>query len=434
MESDIALEVDVEELLRREPVTTADYAEMRREVYRSDASVRSFLRLLEQKFPAGATDPDARWRRGLGLMAAGKADLARELLEGSGKPLARYLLGRAALDRDEPLQARTLLAEIAGPDQPAEYTVAYAETLARLGEIDELTRIVEGFRTRDPRGADSAFLEGRLQEATGEYEAAVASYERAVGIQPDHQGARFRLAFRLDLMGRDQEAIAHYERLKQVFPVPVGVLMNLGVLYEDHARYEKAASYYTLARDAGAVNADLYAGDALASIDMFYDEEKERKDDKRALILKIPVTDFELSVRSRNCLARMNIRLLGDLIRKTEAELLSFKNFGETSLNEIKEILRSKGLRLGMQDEDDDRRGSGRRYRELDRDSVRSRSVAELDLSVRSRKALDTLNISTVGQLVEVTEEQLLECKNFGQTSLNEIKKKLADFDLTLRG
>jgi DNA-directed RNA polymerase subunit alpha len=130
----------------------------------------------------------------------------------------------------------------------------------------------------------------------------------------------------------------------------------------------------------------------------------------------------------------MNIRSLGDLIRKTEAELLSFKNFGETSLNEIKEILRSKGLRLGMQTDDDDRRPTGRRHRELDRDSVRARSVAELDLSVRSRKALDTLNIGTVGQLTEVSEEQLLSCKNFGQTSLAEIKKKLADLDLTLRG
>ncbi|MBI4878588.1 MAG: tetratricopeptide repeat protein [Planctomycetes bacterium] len=434
MESDIALEVDVEELLRRETVTAADFAEMRRELYRSEPAQRAFLRMLDQKFPASSTDAAARWRRGLGLMAAGKVDLARDLLEEARNPLARYLLGRDTLDRDEPLRAKEILAEVCGPDQPAEHVVAYAEALARLDEVDELARVVESFRARDPRGADCAFLEGRLQEVMGDYAAAVASYERAVSIQPDHQGARFRLAFRLDLMGRDQEAIAHYERLKQVFPVPVGVLMNLGLLYEDHARYEKAASYYALARDGGAANAELYAGDAVASLDMFYDEEKERKDDKRALILKIPVSDFELSVRSRNCLARMNIRLLGDLIRKTEAELLSFKNFGETSLNEIKEILRSKGLRLGMQDEDDDRRGPGRRYRELDRDSVRSRGVAELDLSVRSRKALDTLNISTVGQLVEVTEEQLLECKNFGQTSLNEIKKKLADLDLSLRG
>src|SRR5438034_8316315 len=61
--------------------------------------------------------------------------------------------------------------------------------------------------------------------------------------------------------------------------------------------------------------------------------------------LEIPVTDFELSVRSRNCLRKMNIRTLGDLTRTTEAALLASKNFGETSLSEIKEIDR-KSTRL----------------------------------------------------------------------------------------
>ena len=88
-------------------------------------------------------------------------------------------------------------------------------------------------------------------------------------------------------------------------------------------------------------------------MNMFYDEEQEVRNDKKAQIFKIPVSDFELSVRSRNCLAKMNIVTLGDLVMKTEAELLSYKNFGETSLNEIKQILESKGLRLGMRPEDD---------------------------------------------------------------------------------
>ena len=56
-------------------------------------------------------------------------------------------------------------------------------------------------------------------------------------------------------------------------------------------------------------------------------------------VLEIPVTDFELSVRSRNCLKKMNIRTLGDLTRVSEQQLLSSKNFGETSLDEIKEMM-----------------------------------------------------------------------------------------------
>src|SRR5256714_13193773 len=65
-------------------------------------------------------------------------------------------------------------------------------------------------------------------------------------------------------------------------------------------------------------------------------------------VLEIPVTDFELSVRSRNCLKKMNIKTLGDLTRVSEQQLLSSKNFGETSLTEIKEMLATKGLRLGQ--------------------------------------------------------------------------------------
>ena len=61
---------------------------------------------------------------------------------------------------------------------------------------------------------------------------------------------------------------------------------------------------------------------------MFYDEEKERKEDKHAQVLRIPVTDFELSVRSRNCLANMNVRTLGDLIGLSENELASLKSAG----------------------------------------------------------------------------------------------------------
>src|SRR5205823_7914734 len=82
-------------------------------------------------------------------------------------------------------------------------------------------------------------------------------------------------------------------------------------------------------------------------------------------VLEIPVTDFELSVRSRNCLKKMNIRTLGDLTRVTEQQLLSSKNFGETSLLEIKEMMTTKGLRLGQSLEEGAMVGGGHdmRYR-----------------------------------------------------------------------
>lgn len=60
------------------------------------------------------------------------------------------------------------------------------------------------------------------------------------------------------------------------------------------------------------------------------------------------VDELELSVRSANCLANANIRYIGELVQKTEAEILRTKNFGRKSLNEIKEILAEMGLSLGM--------------------------------------------------------------------------------------
>jgi DNA-directed RNA polymerase subunit alpha len=60
------------------------------------------------------------------------------------------------------------------------------------------------------------------------------------------------------------------------------------------------------------------------------------------------VDELELSVRSANCLQNANIRFIGELVQRSEAEMLKTKNFGRKSLNEIKEVLQSLGLSLGM--------------------------------------------------------------------------------------
>jgi len=60
------------------------------------------------------------------------------------------------------------------------------------------------------------------------------------------------------------------------------------------------------------------------------------------------VDDLELSVRSANCLKNAGINLIGELVQKTEAEMLKTKNFGRKSLNEIKDILQEMGLSFGM--------------------------------------------------------------------------------------
>src|ERR671936_1515172 len=75
---------------------------------------------------------------------------------------------------------------------------------------------------------------------------------------------------------------------------------------------------------------------------------EERRPEIRNENLNRSVEELELSVRSYNCLKNANIQTIGELVQKTEAEMLKTKNFGRKSLNEIKEILASMGLSLGM--------------------------------------------------------------------------------------
>ena len=75
---------------------------------------------------------------------------------------------------------------------------------------------------------------------------------------------------------------------------------------------------------------------------------EERRPEIKNENLNRSVEELELSVRSYNCLKNANIQTIGELVQKTEAEMLKTKNFGRKSLNEIKEILSSMGLSLGM--------------------------------------------------------------------------------------
>ncbi len=80
------------------------------------------------------------------------------------------------------------------------------------------------------------------------------------------------------------------------------------------------------------------------------EEEEEISAEEQALYekLRLPISELELSVRSANCLKEANIKTIADLVRKSESELLSFRNFGKKSLSEISDLLKVMGLQLGM--------------------------------------------------------------------------------------
>ncbi len=135
----------------------------------------------------------------------------------------------------------------------------------------------------------------------------------------------------------------------------------------------------------------------------------------------------------------MNIHTLGDLLRTSEAELLSYKNFGETSLKEIKAMLTQKGLVMGQlcQDGAADTDGLAAMVQSQPASDVSpenaNRPVSALALSVRARKCLQVLNIMTIGELVKHSEAMLLSSRNFGQTSLDEIKQELSKIGVELK-
>ena len=405
--------------------------------YASYRTLRGAVAELEEKEDQS---PASNVRLGVCLYLLGRYERAVDSLrKGDGGALAHFYMARAffALRQYDAAVESYRAASQAGYNGD-DCTLGRVEALRQAGDataalaaLDELSGAVE--QTAEylyQRGATVAALGGNPTEV-------VALYQRAVETDRGHCGALFGLALENDRRGNDEQALELYQRSVSRFPPHVGSLLNLGLLYEDLERYERAIECYLRILDVypNHPQARLYMKDAQASGDMYYDEDAQKRHDRMAQILGIPVTDFELSVRSRNCLQKMGITTLGDLCRCTEQELLASKNFGETSLVEIKEMLTSRGLRLGQL-------APERHALEMfepeslspDEQELLSKPMTELNLSVRARKCMIRLGITTIGELIRRTGDELLECKNFGVTSLNEVRDKLSVHSLKLRG
>jgi len=87
---------------------------------------------------------------------------------------------------------------------------------------------------------------------------------------------------------------------------------------------------------------------SFVNLESLAEEKEEKQGDTVDPVLLRPVDDLELTVRSANCLKAENILYIGDLVQRSEVELLKTPNLGKKSLNEIKDILHNHGLHLGM--------------------------------------------------------------------------------------
>lgn len=307
--------------------------------------------------------------------------------------------------------------------------------LIQDGELDSAETRLRATAKGNQDSAAWWLLSGEVAVKQGRIEDAAEHLERACDLEPSDFKAAFRLAQVADLHGDDETALDYYEMCIDEPPIPVNALMNLAVTYEDQERYDEAEAClkHVLEHNPNHTRAAMFLKDVVSSQSMYYDEDLERTREKHDAVLDIPISDFELSVRSRNCLKKMDIHTLGDLLRTTETELLSYKNFGETSLNEIKVMLTQKGLHLGQLLDEEPRHSDAAPGAPTGDPALMNKLVGELELSVRSRKCLQRLGIITVGDLASKTEAELLNSKNFGQTSLREIKQRLAENGLSVR-
>jgi DNA-directed RNA polymerase subunit alpha len=403
--------------------------------YRVFRDAVSELESQEERTPAMAV------RLGVCYYLLGCNSAAANTLQSSdGGALAHFYLGKCHMLQEHYSSAleEYELAASAGYDSD-KCALARVEAHRCVGNAQEALATLDALSGPVEQTAEYLYQRGATVAALGANpDEVIALYERAVAVDGNHIGALFGLALENERRGNDHTALELYQRAASRFPTNLGTLLNLGLLYEDMQQYDRARQCYQRILDVypSHERARLFLKDADASRDMFYDEEAQRKRDRLTQVLGIPVTDFELSVRSRNCLQKMGIEDLGDLTRTTEQELLASKNFGETSLVEIREMLASKGLELGQFAHE--RREEEPPYDpeslSPDEKALLDRPIADLNLSVRARKCMVRLGLTTIGELVRRTGDDLLECKNFGVTSLNEVREKLVLQGLKLRG
>lgn len=422
----------------RDPLTKSDLSELMAKAVGANAgSFRTAAEELIRNAESG--DTRAAARAGVACYFLGQPMRGVELLQrAENDGLAQYFLGYSlsSVERHEDAAEAFERASKLG-FEPVESILLKAGEVRAMGDVDAAEQLIRSTKGEGARLAEYSFQMGQIMAARGDAPGAIEYFERAVDMDPHHARALFALAIQNSIHGNDDEAVKLYERALAKPPYFMGAMLNLGLLYEDAENYGAARYCFekVLAFDPSNERAALYLKDIEATADMYYDEETLRQQARLEQLLNRPVTDFELSVRSRNCLATMGIKTLGDLTRISEQELLAGKNFGETSLVEIRELMQAHQLSVGqnLHEKHEETQTFSMKDLTPQEQQTLGRPVSDLNLSVRARKCMNRLGIVTIGELLSRTPDELLSAKNFGVTSLNEVRLKLGEMDLKLR-
>ncbi len=289
---------------------------------------------------------------GICFLVMGKIDNALEILDNiKPKEKAYFFIGKCHSTAGNYKEALEFL-ELAAKKDADNYDInlEIASVKRKSGDVNDAKKFIEEMIKKKPDDSNLYYELGHCLDDIGKKEKAFDAYEKALELYPDNTPALFRIAYNYDLNQMDDEAIELYEMCNSLPVKYASSFINLGLLYDDRGENEKAIECFetVLESDPNNERVQMYLKDSIASIHMHYDESDSKRQTKSEDVLSVPISEFELSVRSRNCLEKMEIHTLGDLTRVSEQDLLSYKNFGETSLYEIRSILKQKGLRLGQ--------------------------------------------------------------------------------------
>lgn len=358
----------------------------------------------------------------------------------SASSLSPFYLGKIALQKQDCQAAVAAFneAQKAGYSE-GECALGRAQAYREAGQPSESQRELDNVQGDTQHTAEYAYQYGATCAAMGDDpDQMLRWYERAHEQDRNHPGALFGLALECERHGDDEQALEYYQRLACLIPTHVGALINLGVLYEDRENYEDAVKCFrrVLEADPTNVRAKMFFDDAAAAVNRGSqsDRASSARSGRSKTVYDKSVFDYELSTRARNALKALDINTVGDLCSRTPRDLLAAKNFGDSSLDEVRKILDDEGLQFGSLLHESGEPAESVEMSDSADDGLLSLSIEELNLNVRAKKCLSRKDIRTIGELVKTSAEELLNSKNFGVTSLNEIRKRLAEKNLKLKG
>jgi len=436
----VSSELDLKEAFSQDQLSIENINTFKKQVYTAKENHEQLEKNLKTLRSSIKNTNDAEAKEntlilGICLWIAGKQEEAIEILtELKSRKIACYFLGKCHQELKDYEKAIDYFERSKQADtKEFEILIGIAETQRMSGDLQGALKSIEKLSKAYDGEASLHYQWANCLDDLGEYEDALAHYNRALEINPSHPDTLFRLAYDFDLSGEDEKALEYYEKCIEEVPLYTNAMINLGIIYEDNGEYEKAVSCYETVLQSYPNHeiAKLYLKDSRAGINMHYDDDKVKKEDIEIEVLNIPISDFELSVRSKNCLERMNIKTLADLTQVSELELLSYKNFGETSLTEITNILNQKGLRLGQAVDEMKHNDIFIDDPGVNEDNL-STPISEMDISKHCKKVVEKMGIQTIGELVSKTETELLEHKGFKQADIDEINDQFDKLGLKL--